>query len=103
MPPARHERSEYLAFCYSHIPNALSGRAMTTPNLQVVTGDEAILAVIRVAWKAPQEEVPNLWQNGKLALCEFENLASYLARSTSRGVEPEEVSVESVTAQSASG
>jgi len=86
---ARRERSEFLAFCYSTIPEALASRAMTTPNLQAVNGDEAILGGIRAPWKAPPEESPNLWEDGKLALCDFRNLAAYLARSSSREDEKE--------------
>jgi hypothetical protein len=81
---ARRERSEFLAFCYSAIPEALANRALTTPNLQVVGSDEAILGGIRAPWKAPAEPVPNLWEDGKLALCDFRHLAAYLARSTAR-------------------
>ncbi len=86
---ARRERSEFLAFCYSTIPEALASRALTTPNLQVVGGDEAILGGIRAPWKAPAESVPNLWEDGKLALCDFRHLAAYLARSTARDDEKE--------------
>jgi hypothetical protein len=86
---ARRERSEFLTFCHSNIPDVLSSRALTTPNLQVVSGDEAILGGIRAQWKAPSEPVPNLWEDGKLALCDFQNLAAYLARSTAREAEGE--------------
>jgi SIR2-like domain len=86
---ARRERSEFLAFCYSTIPEALASRALTTPNLQVVNGEEAILGGIRAPWKAPSESTPNLWENGKLALCDFRNLAAYLARSSVREDEKE--------------
>jgi SIR2-like domain len=88
---ARRERSEFLAFCYSTIPEALASRALTTPNLQVVTGDEGILGGIRAKWKAPSESPPNLWEDGKLALRDFRNLAAYLARSTAREDEKEAV------------
>ena len=86
---ARRERSEFLAFCYSTIPDTLASRALTTPNLQVVNGDEAILSGIRAPWKAPAEASPNLWEDGKFALCDFRNLAAYLARSTAREEEKE--------------
>ena len=81
---ARRERSEFIAFCYSEIPGVLATRALSTPNLQVVTGTEAILGGVRGEWKAPDDALPNLWQNDRMALCDFRNLAAYLARSTTR-------------------
>lgn len=84
---ARRERSEFVAFCYSDIPEVLSTRALTVPNLQVIGGAEAILGGVRAQWKAPKSPPPNLWDDGKLALCDFRNLAAYLARSATR--EPE--------------
>jgi len=83
----RRERSEFVAFCHSDIPEALAERATTTPNLQVVSGREAILGGVRGEWKPPADTLPNLWDDGQLALCDFRNLAAYLARSSTR--EPE--------------
>ena len=80
----RRERSEFVAFCHSEIPDALSSRAITTPNLQVVSGHEAILGGVRANWKPPQNPPPNLWDDGQLALRDFRNLAAYLARSGAR-------------------
>jgi hypothetical protein len=84
---ARRERSEFIAFCYTEIPNVLAGRATTTPNLQVITGSEAILGGVRANWKEPQNPPPDLWEDGQLALRDFRHLAAYLARSTTQ--EPE--------------
>ena len=84
---ARRERSEFFAFCYSEIPEVLSNRALTTPNLQVIGGSEGILGGVRAKWKVPKNPPPNLWDGDKLALCDFHNLAAYLARSATR--EPE--------------
>jgi len=83
----RRERSEFVAFCYSEIPDALAKRASTTPNLQVVGGREAILGGVRGEWKPPEDTPLNLWDDGQLALRDFRNLAAYLARSATR--EPE--------------
>jgi len=83
----QRERSEIVAFCYSDIPDVLAKRATTTPNLQVVSGREAILGGVRGEWKAPTDTQPNLWADGQLALSDFRNLAAYLARSATR--EPE--------------
>ena len=84
---ARRERSELVAFCYSEIPEMLSTRAMTTPNLQVIGGSEAVLGGVRAKWKVPENPPPNLWDDGRVALCDFQNLAAYLARSATQ--EPE--------------
>ena len=84
---ARHERSEFVAFCYAEIPEALAERAGTTPNLQVVNGYEAILGGVRGKWKAPEDPPPGIWENCQFALRDFENLARYLSGSVMR--EPE--------------
>jgi hypothetical protein len=84
---SRRERSEFVAFCHSEIPDDLASRAMTTPNLQVVGGSEAVLGGVRTKWKTPTNPPPNLWDDGQLALRDFRNLAAYLARSATR--EPE--------------
>lgn len=83
----RRERSEFVAFCHSNIPETLAERATITPNLQVVSGREAILGGVRGEWKPPEDTPPNLWDDGQLALRDFCNLAAYLARSATR--EPE--------------
>lgn len=83
----RHERSEFIAFCYSEIPDVLAERASRAPNLQAVTGDEAILAGLRAGWKPPDDPPPDLWVDGKFGLRDFRHLGSYLARSSAR--EPE--------------
>ena len=84
---ARHERSEFVAFCYSEIPDALAERAAVAPNIQAVTGDEAFLGGVRGAWKAPEDPPPDLWVDGKFGLRDFRHLGGYLARSATR--EPE--------------
>ena len=80
----RRERSEYIAFCFGDIPEALIQRASVAPNLQVVSQQEAILGGMRGAWKEPDDKMPNLWGEEGLALCDFNQLAGYLARSTAR-------------------
>jgi hypothetical protein len=77
----RRERSEFVVFCYSDIPEDLAKRALSTPNLQVVGATEAVIGGIRGAWKAPDEAPPNVWENGKFALGDFKHLAAYLART----------------------
>jgi len=80
----RRERSEFVAFCYSGIPECVADRAMTTPNLQVVTGSEAILGGIRGNWAVPADASADVWENEQFALRDFRKLAAYLARSTTR-------------------
>ena len=80
----RRERSEYVAFCFSEIPDRLAERASVSPNLQVVTQREAILGGIRGKWQAPGEETPFMWDADGFKLCDFNELAGYLARSPAR-------------------
>ena len=80
----RRERSEYIAFCFEEIPEALAHRASVAPNLQVVSQREAILGGMRGVWKEPDDEMPELWDDNGLTLCDFNQLAGYLARSTAR-------------------
>lgn len=81
---ARRERSEFVAFCYSQIPDQLAARALRTPNLQVVTGTEAILGGVRADWSMPADPAPGVWEGDRLALRDFRHLAKYLARSSTR-------------------
>jgi hypothetical protein len=92
---SRRERSEFIAFCYSEIPELLAERATTTPNLQVVTGGEAILGGVRAPWKTPDGDLPpNLWADAQFGLRDFRNLTAYLARSTSREVDPDAMNLD---------
>ena len=47
----RRQRSEFIAFCFSDIPQVLADRATLTPNLQVVSPHEAIIGGIRAEWQ----------------------------------------------------
>lgn len=78
----RRERSEFVAFCFSRIPDALAERAEVTPNLQVVSGNEAILGGIRAAWRETQDAPVDVWSKNEFRLSDLRNLARYLARST---------------------
>ena len=80
----RRERSEFVAFCFSEIPTVLADRAVTTPNLQVVSGREAIIGSIRANWKEPDNAPLEIWENGQFALRDFCILTKYLARSMTR-------------------
>lgn len=77
---ARRERSEFVAFCHSNIPDELAKRAAISPNLQVVSGTEAILGGVRGNWKVPSAPA-DVWDKGKFSLRDFGRLAEYLARS----------------------
>jgi len=85
------QRSEFIVFCFSDIPNLLADRAEIIPNLQVATATEAILGGVRAAWKAPTNPIPNIWDNNKLLLHEFSGLAGYLARSAVREADADAV------------
>ncbi len=80
----RRQRSEFLAFLYEEIPQALAQRARIMPNLQVVSGREAILGGIQAEWQEPKEASSNIWNDGKFALRDFECLARHLAQSTAQ-------------------
>jgi hypothetical protein len=85
---ARHRpRSEVIAFSHSKIPDQLASRAGTMPNLQAVTGSEAILGGVRRPWQAKDQPPEDVWFDGKLALRDFTQLASFLARSSPPGGE----------------
>ena len=57
---------------------------MITPNLQVVSGHEAIIGGVRADWEEPDNAPMDIWENGQFALRDFCNLTKYLARSTTR-------------------
>jgi len=85
---SRCERSETIVFCYADIPSHLADYAVASPNLQVVSPEEAILGGIRAGWKTPDDPPPDLWENNSFSLGDFRRLAAYLARSTAREQEP---------------
>ena len=78
----RRERSEFIAFCYSNIPELLVERAAITPNFQVISGREAIIGGIRANWSEPENASSDIWCNGQFALPDFNHLAKFLARSS---------------------
>jgi hypothetical protein len=80
----RRERSEFVVFSYDDIIEGLAIRAGCTPNIQVIGRSEAILGGVRGLWNAPDNDIPDLWKDGNLALPDFTHLASYLARSSAR-------------------
>jgi hypothetical protein len=80
----RRERSEFVVFSHDDISDDLAKRARRTPNIQVVGRGEAILGGVRGKWEAPDDDIPDLWEDGKLALPDFTHLASYLARSSTQ-------------------
>jgi hypothetical protein len=78
----RRPRTEIVAFCFDTIPASLADRALTTPNLQAIAPSEAILGGVRGNWDEPDDVPTDLWAGGKLALGDFANLSSFLARSS---------------------
>jgi hypothetical protein len=78
----RRPRSEFIAFCYSKIPDEVAKLAATTPNVQVVTRSEAILSGIRRPWIASDAAPDDVWQDGAFLLGDFEFFTRFLARSS---------------------
>jgi len=78
----RRERSEFVVFSYSDIPEQLAQRAEIAPNMQVVAGQEAIIGGIRSNWEASDDFPASIWSDGTFLLPNFRHLARYLARST---------------------
>ena len=78
----RCQRSEFLAFLYSGIPDALAERAEITPNFQLVSKTEAIIGGIRADWQEPETALPDIWSDGQCLLPDFTFLARHLARTT---------------------
>jgi len=81
---SKRERSEFVVFCYSDIPEVLAKHASTTPNLQIASGREAILGGERDEWEAPKDPPPGFWVDDQFGLRDFTNLATHLARSVTR-------------------
>lgn len=84
---SRRARSEFLVFCHTEIPEELAKIASVTPNLQVVSGREAILSGLRAEWVVPTDPTPGLWVDDQFGLREFGNLATHLARGVARETE----------------
>lgn len=80
----RRERTEIVVFCYSTIPDILVEKALLTPNIQVLGGQEAIIGGLRANWMAPENDYPGIFENDCFLLGDFRKLAEYLAKSTSR-------------------
>jgi hypothetical protein len=85
----RRPRSEFIAFCYSTIPDALAALAATTPNVQVVTRTEAILGGLRHAWDRPEDPPADVWADDAFQLGDFDHLTRFLARSSPPAAELE--------------
>lgn len=86
---SRRERSEFVVLCYSDIPEVLAQKATSTPNVQIASPKEAIIGGVRGSWKAPEGTPTGIWNDEKFALCDFQHLATYLARSAMREQEPD--------------
>ncbi|WP_198418614.1 SIR2 family protein [Cryobacterium frigoriphilum] len=83
---ARRPRSEVVAFCFAEIPPSLAEKALTAPNLQVITQQEAIIGGIRAPWSGPEKETTlpaDIWENNRCNLGDFAALTTFLARSSS--------------------
>lgn len=80
----RRERTEIIVFCYSTIPKVLEEKALLTPNIQALGDHDAIIGGVKREWVQPDNEVPGIFEGGRFLLGDFQKLAEYLARSTSR-------------------
>ncbi len=78
----RRPRSEFIAFCYSEIPDEVAKLAATTPNVQVVTHSEAILGGIRHPWTGSDAAPDDVWKDDAFLLGDFEFFTRFLARSS---------------------
>ena len=78
----RRPRSEFIAFCYSALPDDLVALATTAPNVQVVAPNEAILGGLRNAWGPPDDPPSDVWADDAFLLGDFSHLAHFLARSS---------------------
>ena len=81
---ARRPRSETIVFCYSEIPPVVLMQAATTPNLQAVTRDKAILGGRLGLWEPPPKDsaIVDFWSEGKFTLGDFNCLTAHLALSS---------------------
>ena len=79
----RRPRSETIVFAYSEIPQTVLSQAATTPNLQAVTGDKAMLGGRLGTWEQPPESAPSadFWDDGRFTLGDFRCLGAHLALS----------------------
>jgi hypothetical protein len=93
----RRPRSEFIAFCYSSIPDSVASMAAVTPNLQVVSPSEAILGGIRASWARPDSAPDDLWDADSCRLGDFAQLSSFFARSSPPKPELEERLAELLT------
>ena len=84
------ERSEFIVFCHSKIPAILAEHASITPNIQVVSRDEAIIGGVKAKWETKENGQKGIWEEGSFSLCDFKNLAKYLARSSTHQYEHQE-------------
>ncbi|WP_226924779.1 SIR2 family protein [Georgenia satyanarayanai] len=78
----RRPRSEFIAFCYSTIPDDLAALATTAPNVQVASPAEAILGGIRADWDPPDGAPDDVWAKETFLLGDFTHLTRFLARSS---------------------
>jgi hypothetical protein len=78
----RRARSEFVAFCYSDIPEALASAAELSPNLQVIAPGSAVLGGVRADWKPAEDAPKDVWRDGHCRLGDFTDLSRFLARSS---------------------
>lgn len=75
----RKPRSEYVALCYSKIPDGLKTVARETKNLTALGADEAVIGGRLASWSADQD-VAGVVENKRCRLGDFGCLATFLDR-----------------------
>ena len=75
----RKPRSEYVAFCYSVIPDALKAEALKTRNMTVLGADDGIIGGQLGAWAA-DVDLPGVAESKRCRLGDFGCLAAFLDR-----------------------
>lgn len=80
----QRERSEFIVFCYSDIPEKLKERAEVTPNIQAVGPEEALIGGEVGTWSGADEPIADVWEDGEFLLGDFKHLSAWLSRSTTR-------------------
>ena len=91
----RRPRSEFIAFCKDGIPENLAEKSSIAHNLQALSPQEAILGGERANWAVSEDkDAPKrIWKDGEFTLCDFKNLARYLASSTAHDIHRDNASL----------
>jgi len=73
----RRPRSEFVALCYSKIPEVLQAQALETKNLTVLGADRGIVGGRLADWSS-KEDIPRIFEKGRCRLGDFACFADFL-------------------------